>query len=233
MAIQFPCPGCRQPIEIDDAWADQQVGCPYCKRVVTAPASSPLNLSAGVPIATAEPGTSTAAPDASVPAAIRRRAPLGIFAMLVAMLAMGAMLLFFFMFTAWMEQHIDEETRNSLDMAKQQQAVFEVLKARSDEAQRFVPLPMLACFGGLLAVVLGIAGLVRNDSHKAWPISAIIIGVLVLPCGCSSALVPYFAAFGVESSAVDVGSIHVCVTEGSAWVSAASSDTGALPPSVG
>ena len=40
MAIRFACPSCRQPIEIDDQWAGQSVGCPYCKRVVTAPTTS-------------------------------------------------------------------------------------------------------------------------------------------------------------------------------------------------
>lgn len=42
MAIQFTCPGCSQPIEIDELHAGQAVGCPYCKRVVTAPKESTL-----------------------------------------------------------------------------------------------------------------------------------------------------------------------------------------------
>ncbi|HOW72453.1 MAG TPA: hypothetical protein PKY77_17785 [Phycisphaerae bacterium] len=40
MAIQFSCPSCRQPIEVDDSWAGQSVGCPYCRHVVTAPQST-------------------------------------------------------------------------------------------------------------------------------------------------------------------------------------------------
>lgn len=40
MAIRFACPSCAQPIEVDDEWAGQSVGCPYCKKVVTAPAGS-------------------------------------------------------------------------------------------------------------------------------------------------------------------------------------------------
>jgi len=46
MAIQFACPACQQPIEVDDEWADQTVSCPYCRRVVRAPAQSTLQLSA-------------------------------------------------------------------------------------------------------------------------------------------------------------------------------------------
>lgn len=40
MAIRFACPSCRQPIEIDNEWAGQSVGCPYCRKVVTAPHTS-------------------------------------------------------------------------------------------------------------------------------------------------------------------------------------------------
>jgi hypothetical protein len=43
MAIQFNCPGCRQPVEVDDEWAGQHVACPFCQRVVTAPAASTIN----------------------------------------------------------------------------------------------------------------------------------------------------------------------------------------------
>jgi len=42
MAIQFNCPGCRQPVEVDDEWAGEHVACPFCQRVVTAPAESTI-----------------------------------------------------------------------------------------------------------------------------------------------------------------------------------------------
>lgn len=38
MAIQFFCVACGQPIEVDDELANQAVTCPYCRKVVTAPA---------------------------------------------------------------------------------------------------------------------------------------------------------------------------------------------------
>lgn len=40
MAIQFFCPACSQPIEVDDDAANQSVTCPYCQKIVTAPAGS-------------------------------------------------------------------------------------------------------------------------------------------------------------------------------------------------
>ncbi len=42
MAIQFNCPGCRQPVEVDDEWAGEHVACPFCQRVVTAPTESTI-----------------------------------------------------------------------------------------------------------------------------------------------------------------------------------------------
>ncbi len=41
MAIQFPCPSCSQPIEVDDEYAGQSAACPYCRRVVNVPTESP------------------------------------------------------------------------------------------------------------------------------------------------------------------------------------------------
>ncbi len=44
MVIQFGCPGCHQPIEVDSQWAGAHVACPFCQRVVTAPTASTLDL---------------------------------------------------------------------------------------------------------------------------------------------------------------------------------------------
>jgi hypothetical protein len=43
MAIQFRCPGCAQPIEVDDVHAGQTATCPYCRRVVNVPAETVLD----------------------------------------------------------------------------------------------------------------------------------------------------------------------------------------------
>lgn len=42
MVVQFSCPGCQQPIEVDREWAGQHVACPFCQRVVTAPTESTI-----------------------------------------------------------------------------------------------------------------------------------------------------------------------------------------------
>jgi hypothetical protein len=58
MAIQFPCPACNQPIEVDDEWALRSVRCPFCRTTATAPESSTFAPAGDVPVAS---------PAASVP----------------------------------------------------------------------------------------------------------------------------------------------------------------------
>ena len=40
MSIQFRCPSCSQPIEVDDQIAGHEAQCPYCRRVITVPNES-------------------------------------------------------------------------------------------------------------------------------------------------------------------------------------------------
>ena len=51
MAIQFSCPSCRQPIEVDLELAGREVECPYCHNVVTARMASTYMASPNVPTA--------------------------------------------------------------------------------------------------------------------------------------------------------------------------------------
>jgi hypothetical protein len=51
MPIQFQCPGCTEPIEVDAEWALKPVTCPYCRRTVTAPAESTLPDPTRMPVA--------------------------------------------------------------------------------------------------------------------------------------------------------------------------------------
>lgn len=57
MAIQFRCPGCSQPIEVDDIHAGQTAACPYCRRVVNVPTESALD----------QPAPTAARPSAGIP----------------------------------------------------------------------------------------------------------------------------------------------------------------------
>ncbi|HKQ47467.1 MAG TPA: hypothetical protein VJZ71_05320 [Phycisphaerae bacterium] len=67
MAIQFFCVACRQPIEVDDEMANLTVTCPYCRKVVTAPAVTEGVMLENPPVASPSgtgglPGTMPYAP---------------------------------------------------------------------------------------------------------------------------------------------------------------------------
>jgi hypothetical protein len=66
MAIQFHCPGCSQPIEVDDIHAGQTAACPYCRQVVNVPTESSLGQAPPVsarPAAEVDSAGSSEAPD--------------------------------------------------------------------------------------------------------------------------------------------------------------------------
>jgi hypothetical protein len=56
MTIQFQCPACSQPIEIDPEWGGQAVVCPYCRKTVTAPPESTYSPGPQIPMARAPVG---------------------------------------------------------------------------------------------------------------------------------------------------------------------------------
>jgi hypothetical protein len=74
MAIQFNCPGCAQPIEVDEEFAGRTAGCPYCRQVVTVPMRSSLEAT---PAATARPITPPVPPASGVGATASWELPAG------------------------------------------------------------------------------------------------------------------------------------------------------------
>lgn len=59
MSIQFACPSCQQPIEVDDEHGGQTAACPYCRRVISVPNESTLGAE---PQAPARPMPADSAP---------------------------------------------------------------------------------------------------------------------------------------------------------------------------
>ncbi|MCH8806353.1 MAG: hypothetical protein IH986_09730 [Planctomycetes bacterium] len=69
MSIQFECPSCSQPIEVDDEYAGQTAACPYCRKVVSIPSVTtlaPRANTAARPMGPALPAE-TAGPSDSAP----------------------------------------------------------------------------------------------------------------------------------------------------------------------
>jgi len=67
MPIQYHCPSCGQPIEVDDDAANQPVTCPYCRRISTAPPVTAANFDAKARPAAGAGATGRPIPPVSVP----------------------------------------------------------------------------------------------------------------------------------------------------------------------
>jgi len=175
MAIQFLCPSCAQPIEVDDEWADRAVACPYCRHTVTAPVAS-----------TYEPGISV--PTARVLAPLVGAAPQTAGANKVAVAAMVLSCLWLAVYLAGnallgpaMRDALgDDPTRE--DVSKYTEKVLETGDVPGWMVGMFVFLvAMLAIWvAGLVCAVMGLRGQRRRRLAVG---SLLILGLLpVLEC---------------------------------------------------
>ncbi len=71
VAIQFLCPSCKHPVEVDDEWASQSVECPYCHNAVTAPGESTFAPPESIPQAR---GLVQVEPPGTAPRSVRANA---------------------------------------------------------------------------------------------------------------------------------------------------------------
>lgn len=192
MAIRFACPGCQQPIEVDDEWASQQVGCPYCRKVVSAPTESTLQMNA-VPTAVGGAGDAFAPPPP--PSGARPVAPgfagsstrgrsLGRLAFASA--AGGVVLTFIWwvMLIGAMDKHIDFEALQKEDFVTQQHKIQEVMQQHGQELRPLSAYPLIGSLAGAMGIVLGITTLLRNDPRKGLAIFSVILGTIAVPCNC-------------------------------------------------
>lgn len=187
MAIQFQCPSCRQPIEIDEQWAAQPVACPYCKRVVTAPAQSTWPAEQ---VPTASPTTSEvntlgpAAPPVSrvlpVPPA---RSTTGAWALTLACTAAVLCILAYFSFSMSIVTAVMDTVGPNATPQQQQEAMTKVM------TEGKIPRSPLASASSLLGTACGIGSLVlalltfvRREGGRGMAIAAVIITPLFLFC---------------------------------------------------
>jgi hypothetical protein len=185
MAIRFACPSCRQPIEIDDEWAGQSVGCPYCRKVVTAPAVSAWP-SEQIPVAAplGQPSAPTVPPPgfpAYPPAPAASAAPWAL------TLAITSALLSVFSGVVWMYTWASVLAEKSPSDAtpEQMQKLAQELAASGQ-----IPYSPLAMAAAVVASLCGIGGLVLAIRTLLWQqprrgmaIAACIISVAFSCCG--------------------------------------------------
>ncbi len=200
MAIQFACPGCQQPIEVDDEWAQRQVACPYCRRTITAPAASTierLSPPAARPLGQAEPDASSAesgsgaAPLSGPPgAAVAEGNPYAVWALVASVLAVLCLLSVSVLVVIQVAGTIGPG--NSPDEI--QESFAELQKQWVDEAQKGKMPPALLMMGlGMCAMVVTWAtGLVltvlalRRRARRGISIAALVITALLALYICIS-----------------------------------------------
>ncbi len=209
MAIQFACPSCHQPIEVDDQYAEQQVTCPYCHNVVTAPATSTMQVGAGAdaPPPGARPMTppSPEAPPSTslpqVPLATGSPAPVGPAGVLtqpipknvvgVAGLICGllAVILYIAASVTLVKHHEDlgGVPGQPLEPAQMQKRIME-LAAHLDQHPWLMTI-MVCMLGSMAAWMAGlicsIIGLSRRYQRRAPAIAGLVIGLLFTVILCA------------------------------------------------
>ncbi|MCP4249956.1 MAG: hypothetical protein GY778_23180 [bacterium] len=190
MAIQFPCPSCRQPIEIDDEWASKPVSCPYCQKMVTAPESSTLSPEAGPawaapgspPVATGMAGLATTPVEAAMANPIAR------VALILACAALGALIAGKILLRLHPDEvaELTELVESTNDMAEMQRATLDYIDAQGGYPAWMKIFTLLFLASMLLWLAALICGLIgrRRPEHRAQTMATlVIVGVFpILMC---------------------------------------------------
>ncbi|HUU84071.1 MAG TPA: hypothetical protein VM243_11265 [Phycisphaerae bacterium] len=176
MAIQFPCPACQQPIEVDDEWASRSVACPFCRTTVTAPATSTLAPPSGAP--TASPVGADVFPPTGPAELPPEGNPLAVWAIVLALAAPVFYFVSSTLFYLWQRELIGPDANPE----EIQQTIMEQAQAGNMPAGVMGGcLLLLVAFGLWVAgLACGIAAL-RRASRRRLAIAALVLsGVLPL-----------------------------------------------------
>ena len=176
MAIQFTCQSCHQPIEVDDEWAGQPVGCPFCSRVVTAPTVStlPQGQSAQIPFARKCDSDAPAQPGYPAPAAdqSRRGIRLGWLGIIFSSLA----LVLFLIASMLMVQLIFKQFGVQADPEKIQQYLMETLSNNPGS----LAVPMVMMLMGFVSWLAGIGLSIASTINRAPAVKRLgIVGLCI------------------------------------------------------
>ncbi len=190
MPIRFACPSCQQPIEIDDQWAGQSVGCPYCKRVIAAPRESvwpagevPMAKPAGPNLAPPPPPFQAALPEGPGvrPVSARgnsaraglRLALLGGLLWLVGFLSVMVSTMRLVMHEAGPQATMEEVNRKAQEFIQQ---------GRIETSSFTVAVVLLGLLCALAGLVLGARALIRHEHRRGTAVAACIIGGMFTFC---------------------------------------------------
>ncbi len=197
MAIQFFCVACKQPIEVDDEFANQAVTCPYCKKVVTTPPVSDPGVARQSPEARAsgsEPLDPSSPFDPHAPLS-----PAGFRSNTSGWVALGCVTGVFVITSIFCGNVLSIMRGQPSDMTQQemQKVMMEEMEARPG-LQKLISVGFLAL--PIVGISAAIFSLVKRRSPR-WPaIAALVVLVPVMCCMCFSFLM-FFAQAGAQGGA--------------------------------
>ena len=186
MEIRFPCPSCKQPIEIDQEWASRAVACPYCRKTVTAPAESTLgpidDIPMGRPLSVPSFPQTPSYGDAATPSPT----PSGVLSV-AALITACFMILMVIIASAIMVPHaaeLMEVDQNSSTMGEKLQGMQRLMVSEDGSVPVWLMAAgMFSCASMLAwpaAVILGILGLYRSSRRNLAIIALVICGLFFI-----------------------------------------------------
>ena len=193
MAIQFPCRGCRQPIEVDDELADTIVSCPFCQSTVRAPAETTLTqestpvareVSDGALPTVGKFSLSIGEPHDAVSLRSNRIGNWALAVSAIAWVFFGVTLIYGFilvvdvMIEKNVEQPTPEQVKDALEFIAQDEL----------KANRIGVLTLLMGVSAVMGVVLSVFALRKRDCKKGTAIAALILGATLVVCPLAAAI---------------------------------------------
>jgi hypothetical protein len=186
MAIRFQCPACSQPIEVDDADANHQVVCFYCRAVVTAPAVSHPPMTSGEQ-KLSSPGRpefehisegSGQVRDVVRGRPVRRGKVLGMIGFFSAL----AVLIPIAVLIHPMSKFVAELEKQGLTQMPQEKQM-ELIQEKSQHLVKENPQVVIAILGifvlPVIAFGFSLAGLLRN-SGRSWAVAGLVLSSAIL-----------------------------------------------------
>ncbi len=183
MEIRFPCPSCKQPIEIDQEWAARAVACPYCRKTVTAPAESTLgpidDIPMGRPLSAPQlPSDEHPATQPPTPSSTLSVAALITACSMIVMIVIGTLI------AAPHAPELIEMQQSDASMEERMQSIQRLMASEGGSMPAwFVAMVMFSCVSMIAwptAVVLGILALYRSSRKNLAVIALVICGLFFI-----------------------------------------------------
>lgn len=181
MNVQFLCPGCNQPLEVDQEWASKPVACPYCRKTVMVPANSTFHPATvgpqASPLTPPEYGPTDSPAAQATPS---KPSALAQWALALSVAAFGLWLVFGFTTAPKILELTGSENPTPQDV---QRVLLEQVESGSPDWMLLASFTVLASMAAWVAgLVCGIVALTQPPRPRLAVIALAINGLTLLTC---------------------------------------------------